>query len=89
MDNLVVTAPISDAKLAELKAAFKNVSYLPDCDVDETTAKEADIWFTRWQGLPKSITALDQIPNTKAIQLSSGGRETFVRGVELISSWGE
>jgi phosphoglycerate dehydrogenase-like enzyme len=70
--KLVVTAPVSEAKLEELRGAFEKVTYHPDGQVDAQTASEADIWYTTWLGLPKTVTSLDQVPNTKAIQLSSG-----------------
>ncbi|KAK1925963.1 D-isomer specific 2-hydroxyacid dehydrogenase [Papiliotrema laurentii] len=74
LQNLVVTAPVSAKKLAELEKAFAKVSFHPHGEgVDKATAEAADAWYTTWTGLPKSITSLDQVPNTKIIQLSSAG----------------
>ena len=76
LQNLVVTAPVSAKKLAELEKAFAKVSFHSHGEgVDKATAEAADAWYTTWTGLPKSITSLDQVPNTKIIQLSSGERE--------------
>lgn len=72
LHNLVITAPVSEAKLEELRAAFDKVTYHPDGQVDAQTASEANIWYTTWLGLPKTVTSLEQVPNTEVIQLSSG-----------------
>jgi hypothetical protein len=72
-DTVIITVTISDAKLEQLKGAFPRVYYYPDgAVVPDDEAREADIWYTSWMGLPKSITKLDQVPNTKFVQLSSG-----------------
>lgn len=72
LQNLVITAPVSEDKVEELRGAFGKVTYHPDGKVDAQTASEADIWYTTWLGLPNTVTSLEQVPNTKVIQLSSG-----------------
>jgi hypothetical protein len=67
-----IIAPICESKLDEVRQAFPRVIYRPDGDVSDEELKEVDIWYTTWTGMPKHVTKLEQIPRTKAIQLSSG-----------------
>lgn len=67
-----IVAPICEAKLADVQKAFPTVLYRPDGDVSDEELKAVDIWYSTWTGLPKNVTSLEQIPRTKAIQLSSG-----------------
>ncbi|WVQ85763.1 hypothetical protein IAT38_007930 [Cryptococcus sp. DSM 104549] len=76
LENLIVTVALSDARLAEVKAAFPNVFYHPannGAEVPEKQSRIADIWLTSWNGLPPYIKSVEQIPRTKIVQLSSAG----------------
>ncbi len=82
-NTVVVTATISKAKLADLEKVFPKVYYIgdglnPDLVIPEHVLREADIWYTNWIGIP-GLISLDQIPNTKAVQLSSGGSHFMTR----------
>ena len=75
LDYLTVTASVSQAKIDELKTVFKEVQFYNGGEgVPEEVVRKTEIWYTTWLGLPKSVTRLDQVPNTKVIQLSSGER---------------
>ena len=67
-----VIAPVSQSKLEEVQ--FPKVHYYPDGQVPDDILAVVDIWYTTWTGLPDTVTSLSQIPNTKVVQLSSGGR---------------
>ena len=67
-----VIAPICESKLAEIRRVYPNVLYRPDSDVSDEELREIDIWYATWTGLPPSVTSVEQVPRTKAIQLSSG-----------------
>lgn len=74
LDYLTVTAPITENKVEELKTVFKEVHFYNGGEgVPEEVVRRTEIWYTTWLGLPKSITKLEQVPNTSVIQLSSGG----------------
>jgi hypothetical protein len=77
--TVAITAPISDRKLADIKAVVDTVHYYPDGDVPDDISAEVEIWFTTWTGFPASITSVDQLPKTRMIQLSSG---TYTRSRE-------
>lgn len=90
LDTLVVTAPISDTKLRELKKAFKVVHNYPGGEnVPAEVIEEAQIWYTTWMGLPKSVKTIEEVPNTKAIQLSSGKIPNLDvgKGLADLGSW--
>ncbi|WVR07875.1 hypothetical protein IAU60_004918 [Kwoniella sp. DSM 27419] len=70
-DTAIVTCAINAATLDKVKGAFKTVYYHPDGQVSDEHAREADVWYTNWLGLPKHLTTLEQVPNTKVVQLSS------------------
>ncbi|RSH95763.1 hypothetical protein EHS25_000855 [Saitozyma podzolica] len=72
LDNLVVTRPIPAKSLDQLRNAFKTLHYHPDAVVPRDTCKEADVWFNPYFALPDGIT-LDDVPNTKLIQLDAAG----------------
>ncbi|WVQ99102.1 hypothetical protein IAU59_006234 [Kwoniella sp. CBS 9459] len=82
---VVITVAVSDGVLGRIKAQFETVHYHPDGQVPENHAREADIWYTAWLGLPKSIESLSQVPKTKVVQLSSAGANNFL-GTPLMSS---
>jgi len=73
LDYLTVTAPITESKVEELKTVFKKVHFYNGGEgVPEEVVRQTEIWYTTWLGLPKSVTKLEQVPNTSVIQLSSG-----------------
>ncbi|WWC92018.1 uncharacterized protein L201_006972 [Kwoniella dendrophila CBS 6074] len=75
-ENVIVTCDITDKKLKEIEKVYKNVSFYPgekSNDIPKDVLEKVDIWYTNWLGLPKSIGSLNQIPNTKVLQLSSAG----------------
>lgn len=71
--NVVITVPLADWKLEEVRPHATNLHYHPDGNVPGEILECADIWFTSWTGFPKNVTSLDQIPKTKIVQLTSGG----------------
>jgi hypothetical protein len=71
LDNLVVTRPIPAKSLDQLRNAFKTLHYHPDAVVPRDICKEADVWFNPYFALPEGIT-LDDVPNTRLIQLDAG-----------------
>jgi hypothetical protein len=71
-DNVVITVPLADWKLEQVRPHAINLHYHPDGQVPTEVLAKADIWFTSWTGFPKDVTSLDQIPQTKVIQLTSG-----------------
>ncbi|ORY21036.1 D-isomer specific 2-hydroxyacid dehydrogenase [Naematelia encephala] len=78
----VITATISKAKVAELEKVFSKVYNIgdglnPDLVIPDHILREADVWYTNWIGIP-GVTSLDQVPNTKAVQLSSAGANKFL-----------
>jgi hypothetical protein len=70
--TVVITAPIAQWKLDEINPLAEHVHYHPDNNVPDEVLEQAEIWFTTWTGFPSNVTRLDQIPNTKVIQLTSG-----------------
>ncbi|GFZ52247.1 hypothetical protein JCM24511_10020 [Saitozyma sp. JCM 24511] len=73
--TVVITATISKEKVAELEKVFPKVYNIgdglnPNLVIPDHVLKEADVWYTNWIGIP-GVTSLDQVPNTKAVQLSS------------------
>lgn len=71
-NNVVVTVPLADWKLEDVRPHATNLHYHPDGQVPTEVLEKADIWFTSWTGFPKHVTNLNQIPQTKVIQLTSG-----------------
>ena len=79
-DDVVITVPIADWKLEEVRPHATRIHYHPDGIVPNDVLQQADIWFTSWTGFPKYVTSLDQIPRTKVIQLTSGESDYCVIG---------
>lgn len=84
----VITATISKEKVAELEKVFPKVYNIgdglnPNLVIPDHVLKEADVWYTNWIGIP-GVTSLDQVPNTKAVQLSSGRSHELRRGRERL-----
>ncbi|OCF32126.1 oxidoreductase [Kwoniella heveanensis BCC8398] len=82
---IIITVPVGDEILGRIKSQFKTVHYHPDGQVPRDHAREADIWYSGWMGLPKGIDSLDQVPRTKVVQLSSAGANDFLK-TPLMSS---
>lgn len=80
-----IIAEVSQSKLAQLQKRFERVIYRPDEKVTDEELKEVDIWFTTWTGLPSNVERLEQIPRTKAVQLSSGELSTCATGLTRAS----
>ncbi|WWD15662.1 hypothetical protein CI109_100084 [Kwoniella shandongensis] len=73
LDNLVITAPLSQEKLAEVKTHFKHVHHIPyPAPVPKDIAREADVWYSNYHGLPEDLTWED-VKRTKVVQLTSAG----------------
>jgi hypothetical protein len=90
VSHVVVTAPIAQWKLDEILPLAANVHYHPDNKVPDDVLQKAEVWFTTWTGFPPNVTQLDQIPNTRIIQLTSG--ESWIGAMAdiqlaLITSW--
>lgn len=77
---VAITAPISRAKVEQIKHAADKVYFYPDGDVPPEISRQVNIWYTTWTGFPSSITDPGQVPKTKMIQLSSGELALIQRG---------
>jgi hypothetical protein len=71
-ETACVIMPISADRVAKLEACFPRVLYRPDAKVSADEAAQVDVWYTTWTGLPDWVERLEQIPRTRAVQLSSG-----------------
>lgn len=71
LDTIAVTFEASDYTLDLVRKHFPTVHFYPNNDIPAEKAKEVDIWFTRWFGLPAHIT-IEDLGKTKAVQLLSG-----------------
>ncbi|RSH87377.1 hypothetical protein EHS25_003286 [Saitozyma podzolica] len=86
----VITATISKEKVAELEKVFPKVYNIgdglnPNLVIPDHVLEEADVWYTNWIGIP-GVTSLDQVPNTKAVQLSSAGANIFLESRLMASN---
>jgi hypothetical protein len=86
-DTLLVTLPLSNAALASLRAAFRTVLYRPDAG-DAPPHKDdlarAEVWFTKWSGIPKGVE-LGDTPRLRLVQLTSGEWGVGACGAEGMS----
>lgn len=72
LETLIVSVPVSAEKLAEVKTHFKKVHvFAEDETVTKEAAREAEVWYCNWFGIPKEIEYED-VPNLKLVQLTSG-----------------
>lgn len=72
LETLIVSVPVSAEKLAEVKTHFKTVHvFAEDETVTKEAAREAEVWYCNWFGIPKEIEYED-VPNLKLVQLTSG-----------------
>lgn len=72
LETLIVSVPVSAEKLAEVKTHFKTVHvFAEDETVTKDAAREAEVWYCNWFGIPKEIEYED-VPNLKLVQLTSG-----------------
>ncbi|WVQ79612.1 hypothetical protein IAT38_001712 [Cryptococcus sp. DSM 104549] len=73
LQTLVLTVPLSPEKLAEVKTHFKTVHFIPPGEeVPKDIAKQAEVWYSSYTGLPEYIQYED-VPNLKLVQLTSAG----------------
>lgn len=72
VQTLVITVTLAPASVDKFRDLFKAVHYHPDGQVSKHVQKEAEVWFGNWQGFPESVEQLEDIPNVKILQLSSG-----------------
>lgn len=72
LETLIISVPVSAEKLAEVKTHFKTVHVFgEDETVTKEAAREAEVWYCNWFGIPKEIEYED-VPNLKLVQLTSG-----------------
>lgn len=63
---------LSDEALEKLRKVFIKVHYHPDNHVPKEEWKNIEIWYSRYDGFPQEIQRVEDIPRTRAIQLTSG-----------------
>lgn len=69
--TVVLDFEISPSALSKLKKAFHIVHYHPDGHVPASSWKEADVCFSRPDGLPDGLK-LEEVPNLRLVQILSG-----------------
>ncbi|WVQ98431.1 hypothetical protein IAU59_005554 [Kwoniella sp. CBS 9459] len=87
LSHLIITCPLSAAKLAELKPHFKTIHHYPpssDKQVPKELAKEAQVWYSNYIGLPKYLE-FEDLPNLKVVQLTSAGANVALQSPALKS----
>lgn len=72
LQTLVITVSLSPESIDKFRALFKTVHYHPDGQVPGEVQSEAEVWFTNWAGFPDSVARLEDVPNVRILQLSSG-----------------
>jgi hypothetical protein len=72
LQTLIVTVNLSTESIDKLKSLFKNVHHHPDGKVPKDVISKAEVWFSNWQGLPEVVSSIEDIPNLRLLQLSSG-----------------
>lgn len=69
--TLILNWEVSPKSLSALKKAFHTVHYHPDGEVPKSAMEGAEVWFSRYNGLPNEL-GLGEVPNLKLLQLTSG-----------------
>ncbi|KAK4689301.1 hypothetical protein P7C73_g799, partial [Tremellales sp. Uapishka_1] len=70
--SIAVTNRLSCEAQNKLAKHFDEVFYHPDGVIPDHELRVAEVFFSNWTGFPANVTSLDQIPNAKVLQLSSG-----------------
>ncbi|WVR04928.1 hypothetical protein IAU60_001940 [Kwoniella sp. DSM 27419] len=96
LSHLVITCPLSPAKLAELRPHFDTVYHhppnlRPSADVEENpgkgdvpkdVARKADVWYCNYLGIPEYLKYED-IAATRVVQLTSAGANLALQSPAL------
>lgn len=69
--TIAITFTLSPFALDLIRAHFATVHYCPDGKVAPEVAREVEVWFTGYLGIPKAITG-DMLDKTQIVQLTSG-----------------